>query len=372
MAVEASGAGRAPPIAPLICIAVAAWIILNAAAFWLSGGLLPFDRPALAGLPFAAQMGFPTVGLAEIFLLMGIVWWMTRRRAIPDIAARAPERALAAREAALVIGWALAGQAAGWLIGPLLGYRSFSFHLAGTLVGCTLPPSPGEALLWAGYNFLVFAAIPYLWFRRHYSHTELNLRSTAPRNDLAIILVVGVIETASELLAFPGIFKLTPHQLAIAGPLSFLIFGLGTVLPTMVLIYPAASLSAADWLEDRNGPAGRAELCGHAPGRGLVELLDAARRGAVRNVRGPDLPRAWDVQVVRHLAHRQRVDPRHRLPRHRPARGGRRAPGRQGLRDPLRQRLTRLNGACEGLVRWLAWRSATCFSAYRASARLND
>jgi hypothetical protein len=236
MAVEASGAGRAPPIAPLICIAVAAWIILNAAA-WLSGGLLPFDRPALAGLPFAAQMGFPTVGLAEIFLLMGIVWWMTRRRAIPDIAARAPERALAAREAALVIGWALAGQAAGWLIGPLLGYRSFSFHLAGTLVGCTLPPSPGEALLWAGYNFLVFAAIPYLWFRRHYSHTELNLRSTAPRNDLAIILVVGVIETASELLAFPGIFKLTPHQLAIAGPLSFLIFGLGTVLPTMVLIY---------------------------------------------------------------------------------------------------------------------------------------
>jgi hypothetical protein len=237
MAVEASGAGRAPPIAPLICIAVAAWIILNAAAFWLSGGLLPFDRPALAGLPFAAQMGFPTVGLAEIFLLMGIVWWMTRRRAIPDIAARAPERALAAREAALVIGWALAGQAAGWLIGPLLGYRSFIFHLAGTLVGCTLPPSPGEALLWAGYNFLVFAAIPYLWFRRHYSHTELNLRSTAPRNDLAIILVVGVIETASELLAFPGIFKLTPHQLAIAGPLSFLIFGLGTVLPTMVLIY---------------------------------------------------------------------------------------------------------------------------------------
>ncbi len=74
MAVEASGAGRAPPIAPLICMAVAAWIILNAAALWLSGGLLPFDRPALAGLPFAAQMSFPTVGLAEIFLLMGILW----------------------------------------------------------------------------------------------------------------------------------------------------------------------------------------------------------------------------------------------------------------------------------------------------------
>ncbi len=237
MAVEASGAGRAPSAAAVIGIGVAAWLVLNAAAVVLSGGLLPFDRPALAGLPFAAQMGFPTVGLAEIFLLMGVVWGMTRRRADPDIAARAPERRQAARETVGVVAWALAGQAGGWLIGPLLGYRSFSFHLAGTLVGCTLPPSPGEALLWAGYNFVVFAAIPYLWFRRRYSNTELNLRSTAPRGDLAIIVVIGLIETGSELLAFPGIFKLTPHQFAIAGPLAFLIFGLGTVLPTMVLIY---------------------------------------------------------------------------------------------------------------------------------------
>lgn len=236
MAVEAQEAARRG-IPPLVWIAAAAWIALNLLALVLSGGVLPFDRPALAGLPFAAQISFPTAGLIEIFLLMGVVWWMTRKRAIPDIAARAPARAEAARETALVIGWALTGQAGGWLIGPLFGYRSFSFHLAGTLVGCTIPPTPGEALLWAGYNFAVFAVIPYLWFRRRYSNTELNLRSTAPRNDLAIILVIGLIETASELLAFPGIFKLTGHQLAIAAPLSFVIFGLGTVLPTMVLIY---------------------------------------------------------------------------------------------------------------------------------------
>ncbi len=236
MVVEAQATKRRA-ISPWVLAGVAGWLALNALALLLSGGVLPFDRPALAGLPFAAQMSFPTVGLAEIFALMGVVFWMTRRRAIPDMAASAPDRARAARETALVIAWALAGQAGGWALGRLLGQRAFSFHLAGTLVGCTIPPTPGEALLWAGYNFTVFALAPYLWFRRRYSPSELNLRSSAWRNDLAIILVIGVIETASELLAFPGIFKLTAHQLALAGPLAFGLFGLGTVLPTMVLIY---------------------------------------------------------------------------------------------------------------------------------------
>jgi hypothetical protein len=239
MAVETQtvpqGPGRRAPAALLI--GVGGWLVLNATALLLSGGVLPFERPALAALPFAAQMSFPTVGLVEVLLLMGVVCWLTRRRAIPDLAARAPATPLAARETAQVLAWAAAGQVGGWLIGPALGYRPFSFHLAGTLVGCTTPPAPGEAILWAAYNFVVFAVVPYLWFRRRYSPMELNLRSTARRNDLLVILVIGLIETTSELVAFPGIFRLTPHQFAIAGPLAFLIYGLGTVLPTMVLIY---------------------------------------------------------------------------------------------------------------------------------------
>jgi hypothetical protein len=239
MAVETQTARQGPvrraPAALLI--GVGGWLVLNATALLLSGGVLPFERPALAALPFAVQMSFPTVGLIEVLLLMGVVWWLTRRRAIPDLAARAPATPLAARETALVLAWAAAGQVGGWLIGPALGYRPFSFHLAGTLVGCTTPPAPGEAILWAAYNFVVFAVVPYLWFRRRYSPAELNLRSTALRNDLLVILVIGMIETTSELVAFPGIFKLTPHQFAVAGPLAFVIYGLGTVLPTMVLIY---------------------------------------------------------------------------------------------------------------------------------------
>ena len=60
------------------------------------------------------------------------------------MAARAPERGRAARETAGLLAYAMLAQAGGWVLGPALGYRAFSFHIAGTLVGCLVPPSPGE------------------------------------------------------------------------------------------------------------------------------------------------------------------------------------------------------------------------------------
>src|SRR5215471_18504033 len=228
---------RATYLHPAFWFGVFAWIGLNAAAVILSGGVLPFDRPALAGLPFAGQMAIPTVGLLEIFFLMAVVYALTARRAIPDIAARAPARARAAFETVGLLAYAMAGQVGGWLLGPALGLRPFSFHLAGTLVGCSTPASAKEAIIWSLYNFLVFAVVPYIVFRRRYSNEALNLRSSNRGNDLLVILVVLVIESVSELTVFPGIFKLTAHQLLLAAPLSFLLFGIGTVLPTMILIY---------------------------------------------------------------------------------------------------------------------------------------
>jgi hypothetical protein len=100
-----------------------------------------------------------------------------------------------------------------------------------------VPPSVGELWTWAIYNFAVFAVVPYLWFRRRYSATQLNLRSTDRMNDLLVIVVVMVIESLVELSAFPGIFQLSTRQILIAAPLAFGVFMIGTVLPTMVLIY---------------------------------------------------------------------------------------------------------------------------------------
>ena len=222
---------------PLVLIAVTVWIGLNLAAIQLAGGYLPFDRPAMAAQPFAAQMALPTLGLIEIFLLMAVVWILTRKRKPVDMAARAPDRGRAGLETLAVFAYAALGQVGGWVLGPALGYRPFSFHLAGTLVGCSVPASPGELMTWMTYNFLVFAVVPYLWFRRRYSAEQLNLTSQNRWGDVLVILVVTLIETAVELGAFPGILEMTPSQLAVAAPLAFVTFFLGTVLPTMVLIY---------------------------------------------------------------------------------------------------------------------------------------
>jgi hypothetical protein len=218
--------------------AVALWLIAYAIVLSLAHGSLPFDRPAVARLPFAAQMAAPTVGLIEIFVLMLVAFLLTRKRVIPDLAARAPERQLALRETALVVAYAALGQAGGWIVGPMLGYRPFSFHIAGTVFGCAVPPATTEVWIWACYNFAVFAVAPYLYFRRRYTNTELGLCSSNRRNDILLICIVVAIESAFELAVFDNsIVGLSPHQALLGAPLTFAIYLIGTVLPTMVLIY---------------------------------------------------------------------------------------------------------------------------------------
>jgi hypothetical protein len=169
---------------------------------------------------------------------MVVAFAVTRTRHIPDMAARAPDRRVAMRETVLLILYAALGQVGGWVVGPALGYRPFSFHLAGSMYGITMVPRPAEASVWAAYNFVVFAAVPYLYFRARYTNTELNLRSTDRRNDALLIVVVLAIESAGELIVFQtNIFGLTARQVLVGAPLSFVIFFFGTVLPTMVLIY---------------------------------------------------------------------------------------------------------------------------------------
>ena len=126
-------------------IAAILWIALNGAVLLLANGRLPFDRPALAGIPFAVQVAAPSLTMVQIFLLMGVVYWLTRKRVIPDLAARAPARRIAGRETVAVLAYAAAGQVGGWIVGPALGFRPFSFHIAGTLFGCSTPPLAGRS-----------------------------------------------------------------------------------------------------------------------------------------------------------------------------------------------------------------------------------
>jgi hypothetical protein len=235
--IESPGPSRARFELLVIGAGVIGWLLLNLAVLRLANGYLPFDRPTQIDTPFAFQVAGPTFALVEQLALMGLVWWMTRRRTEFDMAARAPETSRAWRETLGLLAYAMLGQVGGWIVGPALGYRPFGFHLAGSMVGCSVPPSPGEALLWASYNFVVFAVIPYLWFRRTYSNAGLNLVSTNRRGDWVVIATVLVVESAVELAAMPGIFKMRPEAFLMAAPIALAIFFFGTVLPTMVLIY---------------------------------------------------------------------------------------------------------------------------------------
>jgi hypothetical protein len=218
-------------------VTVAAWVAANLAVVLLAHGHLPFHRPALHHASFGSQLLSPNLNMLEALGVIALAWALTRRRVVPDVAARAPERAVARRETTWVILYGIAGLLGGLIVGRVLGYHPISFHLTGTLYGTDDVVRPAEVAVWAGYNFVVFAVAPYLWFRRRYTATQLNLRSTDRRNDLLVIVVVLAVETLMELIGLSSaIFGLSPRQLVLGAPLSFAVYFVGTVLPTMLFV----------------------------------------------------------------------------------------------------------------------------------------
>jgi hypothetical protein len=219
-------------------LSAAFWVLASVAVILLCpDGKLPFDRPVLAKFSLRAQLIGPILGLAFVFFQMRIVYFLTRKRHLPDIASRAPEASVARRE----VLWLWAYGAAALLGERFLGLRLFGeglgLHLNGSLFGCTRMVSEREVWIWAGYNFLVFAVLPYLVFRaRGYSQEALNLKSNNPRNDTLVIVVILTIGCIFDFLV-GDFLKLTPHQMVVGGALTFVTHLLGTGLPVMVFIY---------------------------------------------------------------------------------------------------------------------------------------
>jgi hypothetical protein len=104
-------------------------------------------------------------------------------------------------------------------------------------VGCSTLASPAEAMVWAGYNFVAFAVAPYLWFRRRYNLRELCLTFDRRGLDLRVTIAVLLVESFVQLAVMPEILHLPPRVILVAAPLTFLLFLVGTVLPTMVIVY---------------------------------------------------------------------------------------------------------------------------------------
>jgi hypothetical protein len=223
---------------PSLWLAAALWVAANCWVALTGGDTLPFDWPARADRSVAGHLLDVNLALVQVLLLMGLVYLITRRRTPPDVAARAPDRALALRETLLLLGYGVLGLAGGFLLARVFGWHPFGLHLAGTIFGTHAHLEPAEVLTWAGYNLLVYAILPLIYFRRRYSTWALGLRSSDRRNDLLVIVVVLTLEAAFQILLLePEIITLPPGQLLPGAAVTFVLYLAGAVLPAMVFIY---------------------------------------------------------------------------------------------------------------------------------------
>ena len=219
---------------------------------WIAGNIAWVVLTSQSGFPFLFPNTPTTVGywlinhalggLVLPLTLIAITVALTRHNAFPtaQFVSRAPERGRAAVETAGMVAYAVLAQVGGWAAGAILGIHSLSLHLPGTIFG--LPAgqvvTAREVYIWSIYNFVMYAVIPYAYFRlMRYSNQQLSLRSSNRRRDITVIAVVLLLESAAELGFNPTVFNLSPTQLLVGAPLSFVTHLFGTVLPIMIFIY---------------------------------------------------------------------------------------------------------------------------------------
>jgi hypothetical protein len=218
-------------------ITLVCWAAANAVLMTFEH--LPLHASALANPPALTRVLGTDAMFLEVFVLMGVVYLLTRRRTVPALAERAPERAAAGRETLLVLSYGVLAMLGGFLLGRAFGWRAFSYHLDGMVIRTGQPVVPAEALSWAGYNLLAYAIVPFVVFRRRYTTEQLSLHSSNRRADTLLILVILAIESSVQLLAAgsSSILGLPPYQALVGAPLTFVLSMAGTVLPTMVFVY---------------------------------------------------------------------------------------------------------------------------------------
>ncbi|MGC1545309.1 MAG: hypothetical protein WA772_13330 [Candidatus Acidiferrales bacterium] len=203
----------------------------------LCHGTMPLPIGPRPGDPLATVIS-SSIALVFLVLEIGLVALITRRRPIPDLASRAPERGVALRETACLWIYGGAVLVAGRIIGLHFFGAGIAMHLNGSLVGATRVQSPREVYTWAAYNGIFFALAPYVVFRlRGYSHEQMNLKSANLKSDVIVIFVVMAIGCFMDLALGGNFLRLTHHQQVVGGALSFVLHLCGTDMPVMIFIY---------------------------------------------------------------------------------------------------------------------------------------
>jgi hypothetical protein len=218
-------------------VALILWLGISVAMVALCHGTMPLAMGPHPQTPVAFVIG-SQVSLALLILLIGLVGLIARRRPMPDLAARAPERSTALRETIGLWIYCSIVLVAGRFIGLHYFGAGIAMHLDGSLVGATRVQSPAEVYTWAAYNGILLAVVPYAVFRmRGYSNEQMNLHSSNLRNDVVVIVVVLAIGCFFDIVVGGSFVNLTRHQQIVGGLLSFALHLAGTDLPVMIFIY---------------------------------------------------------------------------------------------------------------------------------------
>jgi hypothetical protein len=218
-------------------VALILWVLISVGTLALCHGTMPLPLGPHPGKPIA-QVISSWIALIFLVLEAGLVVLITRKRALPDLAARSPERATALRESLYLWIYGAVVLLAGRVIGIHFFGEGIAMHLNGSLVGATRVQSPAEVYTWAAYNGILLGLIPYIVFRmRGYSDRQLNLHSDNLKSDTIVIAVVLGIGCFIDFALGASFFKMSHHQQVVGGLLSFVLHLFGTDLPIMIFIY---------------------------------------------------------------------------------------------------------------------------------------
>src|ERR1700693_591657 len=104
----------------IVWIGLAVWIVFSAAIPYLTQGVIPFDQPMLAALPYRVRVMIEIISPVFAFIFIGVAYALTRRRFV-DIAVRAPERSVALRETLALLAYGAVVLIGGVFIASLAG-----------------------------------------------------------------------------------------------------------------------------------------------------------------------------------------------------------------------------------------------------------
>src|SRR2546428_2403391 len=159
-------------------VAILSWVVLSTLlGLTVSSRGLPFhDRlPIFHGKNALDVLKVTQINAAWGLVILGLVLLVTRSRREK---LSVPGRVTAKRETKYLLAYLVVAQVAGYTVGRLLGIHPISLHLPGTLFGLYDRVSRFEVMVWSVFNFVVYAPLPYLYFRpKGYTNTALNLPS---------------------------------------------------------------------------------------------------------------------------------------------------------------------------------------------------